>query len=186
MRHRIVERYAGVELGKVGLVGDVADGTGHRARAKQGALRPGQHFDALQIDRIDIKVATRHRAWRIIEIERNVREGGACARNLQARRVGRHAADVDAANARRAFRCAHVGQIFNQLVKAGDVQLFQRLAAEGLNGNRNGVQLFIAARCGHDNVDAVQGVFGICRHLSPGRIRVGCHGHYGRQRGIGS
>ena len=79
---------AGVEFPSIRLVGDVTHRAAHRAGPEQGALRTGQHFDALQIDGVKVQVAANQRSRRVVDVKRNrwLRTGG--TGNLQTRRVG--------------------------------------------------------------------------------------------------
>ena len=143
---------AGVVFLHVRLVGDVTHGAAHGAGAKQGALWASQNFDALQVNRIDVQIAARHGAWRIVQIERDIglRAGG--AGDLQAGRVGGQAANIHGRGAGALRGGPHVWQILNQLFEIDDVQLLQRFTAKGLNGQGDLVDGFFAAGCRHDDV----------------------------------
>ncbi len=56
----------GGEVVGIRLVGEQADRAAHRARAVQGALRPAQHFNVVDVDDPGIQ---RIRQRRLIEIE---------------------------------------------------------------------------------------------------------------------
>ena len=166
--HRIATIKAGLILGQVWLVGDVTHSAAHGARAKQGALRTGQHFDALKVNRIDIQVAARHRAWCVVQIERDVGLSAGGAGDLQAGGVGGQAANIHGRGAGTLRSRADVRQIFNQLFEVGDVQLLERLAAERLNGHGDLVdRLFTAGRRNDDILDGA---------IAFGRRCIGCKG----------
>ena len=143
---------ARMEVFQVRLVGDVADGAAHGAGAEEGALRSGQHFDPLQVDGVDVEVAARDRARRVIEVQRDVRLRTGGAEDLQAGGVGGQAADVDGRGARSVGRSAHVRQEFNQLLEVGDAQLAERFTAQRLDGQRDLVRRFLAAGRRNDQV----------------------------------
>nr|GEU28278.1 hypothetical protein [Tanacetum cinerariifolium] len=44
------------QIGQIGLLRDLAHRAGHRARAEQGALRPLQHFDALEVQHLEVGI----------------------------------------------------------------------------------------------------------------------------------
>ena len=90
-----IRRKAGVDFVEFGLVGDVADRPAHRIGAEQRALRPGQHFDAVEVGGVDIKIAARSGGGRIVDVERDVGLHARNAQNLCAGRVGRQTADID-------------------------------------------------------------------------------------------
>ena len=158
----------GMDFGRVRLVGDIAHRAAHRTGTEQGALRTGQNFDALKVDRVEVEVAAHQRGRRIVHIKRDgwLRPGR--AGNLETRRVGREAADEDRRGTRPARRGTHIGQILDQLVEFGDVQVGQRIAAQRLDRQGNPVERFFAPGCGHDNVgDAAV----ICFRSSVGFLR---------------
>ena len=175
----------GVEFLQIGLVRDVAHRAAHRACAEQGALRPGENFDALEIGGVHIKIAARRGRGSIVEIQRDVRCRTGRTDNLKARGVGRKAANIDGRRARPLRGSLNVGQEFNQLVEVGDVEVGERVTRQRLNRDRNRVQIFLAPGRGHNDVGdpAVIGFRGRVGFLRQRRRTAGTHHGHSDQRG---
>src|SRR6185436_20855390 len=54
---------------QLGLIADVANGTGERAGAEQGALWTAQHFDAGDVEQVDVRSEQRQRDRHAVEID---------------------------------------------------------------------------------------------------------------------
>ena len=143
---------AGFKMVELGLVGDVAQGARLGAAAKQGALRAFQHFDALEVGGVDIDVASGELHRHVVEVEGDVRERRDGGAGLVAREAGRKAAHVDIALARAVVGEGHIGRVLQEAVQIGDVELFQLLVAERLNGLRNVLDRLVPARRGDDDL----------------------------------
>jgi hypothetical protein len=164
--------------GQVGLAGDVADRAAHRTGTEQRALGPGQNLDAVEIDRIDIEVAPRHRTGRIVEIERDVGLNAHGAHELRAGRIGRKAANVDRGHTRSARGRPHVRHLRDEVFKVRDMQVAQRLAAQRPDRQRDLVGRFRTAGGCHDDIGQAAIVGGRRGH-GRGRCR-----RYGRGCGL--
>ena len=77
------------------LVRNVSQHSGLGTGTEQRALRPFEHFDALQIRRIHIQIASRHLAGLLIQINCDVRETTGAPRALNVVWRARQAAHVD-------------------------------------------------------------------------------------------
>ena len=143
---------AGMKAAQIGLVGDVTDCPAHCVGAEQCALRAGQHFDAIKVSGANIEVTARGRCGGIVDIQRDVRLHPGHAQDLRSCSVGRQAADIDRGNPRPARSGAHVGKIFDQLFKIGDVKLFELFPANCVDRHRDAVGGFGTAGRGHDDI----------------------------------
>src|ERR1700677_2522298 len=59
---------------KLWFIGDVTQHAGLGTGAEQCTLRPLENFDALEIRRVDVQVATRQRYRLVVEIYRDIRD----------------------------------------------------------------------------------------------------------------
>ena len=84
-----------MEIGQVGLVGDVAHHAAHRIGPEQGALRTGQDFDPVEVGRVDIEVAARSRSRRIVEVEPDAGLDPGNAEDLGTGCIGGQTTDID-------------------------------------------------------------------------------------------
>ena len=140
------------ELVVLGLVGDVPNHARLRATAEQRPLRPFEHFDALDISHIDVGVVRRELHRLIVEINRDVGEAADRACPLFAGKARRQPAHEDGARARPVVGEGDVGGVLQQIVEGGDVELAERIGAEGLDGQRHVLQRLVAAGRGHDDL----------------------------------
>ena len=84
-----VEADVRVEPGRVGLVRDVAQRSGLRARAVQRALRPGQRLDALDVDQPDLRLQRALRQRLLVEVDGGRGVGDEGRRSRRRRRGSR-------------------------------------------------------------------------------------------------
>ena len=150
-RIRVTDLDVAGQLIESWLVGDVTQHARLGAGAEQRALRPGQHFDALEVGCVDVEVATRNLRGLLVEVHRDVRPGAVGARSLGAERSNAEAAYVDVALARSEGGRRDTGQELHELLDRRDVQLRERLAGEGLDRQRDVLQAFRAALRGDDH-----------------------------------
>ena len=108
-----------------GLVGDVANRTSLCAGAEQGALRPLQHLDALEIYRVQVKIAPRQLGWLIVEVHRHVREAADGSGSAQGCRCRGQPAQEDRALARSGIGGCQARHILGEVVKRHRMQLLQ-------------------------------------------------------------
>src|ERR1700730_3944046 len=80
---------------EVGLIRDIAQHAGFRAGSEQGALRTFEHFDTLEIRRIDVQIAARQGTGLIIEINCDIGKTADAAGSLRAGQGRRQSAHVD-------------------------------------------------------------------------------------------
>ena len=147
---------AGVEAGakraRVWFVRDVADRAAHRTCTKERALWTCQHFDALKVNCVKVKVTANKRCRRIVNVQSNrrLRTSGTC--DLQTGRVCRQTTDEDGRCAWTARSRADIRKILDQLIEFSDVQLVQRFTAQGRDSKRHPVDRLFATRCCHNNI----------------------------------
>ena len=134
-----------LEPGRIGLVRDVAQRTGLRARAVQRALRPGQRLDALDVDEPDFRLQRALGEWLLIEIDRGRGIGN------ERRRVVGDAAEVDRATARRNRVEGQARNEAREIVDGVQVGLFDLLLADRLDLLRDAEQGFLALARGDDD-----------------------------------
>src|SRR6202000_3254628 len=117
----------GIPLGDIEfrLVGDVADHTGLRPAAQQRALRPFEHFEAVHVDHVDVRVARGKLHGLIVEIQSNVRKGSKGCGRLPAHRTGTQAAHEQVRLAGSVAADGDVRQILHDVVEVRDAQLGQ-------------------------------------------------------------
>ncbi len=145
------------------LVGDVANHTRLRAGAEQGSLRALEHFDTLDIGRIDVEVAAGQLSGLFIEVDRDVREASRRTGGLLAVLSGRQAAHVNETLSWTLVCHGDVGQKLDVVVQCRDIQLPERLGGQRRNGNRHVLHVFRAALRRHGDL------------LNPlGRLGIGC------------
>ena len=153
------QRKAGLELGKIRLVGDIADRPALRAGPKQRTLRTFQHFDTLKVGHVDVKVAARDRNRCIVKIQCDGWAGTGHRRGLDRDLRQRQAADRDCFLPRTAPAGVDLRQFSQHLIEIGDPALSKLLAAQRLNGDGNILHLFGAARRGNHDIGDAAGVF---------------------------
>src|SRR5690606_33733096 len=132
-----------------GLAGLDQDGAANRVAAEQRALRAAQHFYAANIAEFD---GPADRAADIYFVDVNADAGvhGRCGIEL-ADAADEH--DRSGAVARKLAGRLELqtgGELF-QILRLGDLAVFQRFAAEHGDRNRRFLQGFVAAARGNDN-----------------------------------
>ena len=118
---------------ELGLVRDVAEHTAECAATEERTLRALENLDALEVGRIDIEVTAGQLPRLLVEINGNRRERAGGAPALTATPADAEAAHEDLALRRAVAGLGHVGQIFDELVEALNIQLLQRVAGERLD-----------------------------------------------------
>jgi hypothetical protein len=108
-----------------------------RAGAEQGALRAGEHFDALQVCRVYVEVAPGLGQRLVVEVERDIRREAGHASGRQVRGRRRDAADIDRILARPATAGCDGGQLHHIVREVRDAELLNIVAAERVHGNRH-------------------------------------------------
>ena len=148
--HIAFERIAGREAGRIGRVRDDADGARLRACAIERALRACERLDARDVVQVNVEVTADGRDRLFIQVGADARLRG----DRLAVAAGRDAAHVDevvaAAGLHRLLRL-HRRQVLRVLLEVLDVQLFDRLIVDGIQADRNVLEVFGALLRRDDN-----------------------------------
>ena len=139
---------AGLEAGRIGLVGDDADRARFRARAEQRPLRPGQRFDARDVVEMDVERTLDCRDRLLVEVDADARQRA----RVIAVAAARHAAHVDLGEARPGGLVGHARQVLHEVVDAEQVQLLELRGADRLDAEWHVLQALAALGRGDDDV----------------------------------
>ena len=127
----------GLKLAHDRLVGDQAHGAGLGAGPEQGALRPWQHLDALQVGGVVVHIAPAEGDRLLIHIQSHRRgrplDGGDGVFGL----LGGGAADVEFALAGAGSHGDHIGQVAHIIIEGADTQLVEVVPLQGGHGHGN-------------------------------------------------
>ena len=146
-------------------MGDVAHHTRLRAAAEKSALRPFQHFDALEIDGVQVEIVARQHRRLFVHIDGDIREIAGDAIALGALGAETETPHVNLTLARAVGCCRHVGEQLDVLVEGRDIHLRDRLARNRLDRDRDFLEIFgPALRCYDDFAECATGVFAGARH----------------------
>ena len=158
------------------LVGNDVDCAAGSVAAEQGALRPAQHFDALDVDHVEGPAGRTGKVDAVdIGADRLVDRHQAVGRALAAHEdggragLGHGAGEVEVRGGRL------------QLGHAHDLLLFKVRAGKGADGNRGGLQAFLGLARSDDDVGNA-GLVILCLSLSENRTRQCRAERQGKQR----
>ena len=128
-------------------IGDIADGARQRARAEQRALGAAQHFDAVQVEQVEVRGEQRHGDDAFVQIDADLL--------LHARLIADDLAGGDAADGDLALPGAEVldgkaGDGARQVLDVGNAAVADGLFALRADGEGHIDQGFFAFACGDD------------------------------------
>ena len=136
-----------VELRRIRLVRDDADGAGLGARAVQRALRTGEHFDARDVVDLDVERALDRGDRLLVEVHADRRQRTRVVGVLAAG----DAAHVRARETGAAALERHVRQEFHVVVEGLDLEVRELLLADGLDRQRHVLKALVALQRGDDD-----------------------------------